>query len=77
MYNAFEKGFKDGYKRIIGIGSDLADLDSDLMLEALNVLERKETVFGPSEDGGYYLIGMNQLFPLTSLKTNLGLLRFC
>lgn len=63
MMNAFDASFKLGYKRVIGIGSDLPDLTSEVMIRGLKVLESNDTVFGPSEDGGYYLIGMNQMIP--------------
>ena len=62
MKNAFIAGFVAGYDHIIGIGSDLPDIKADLLKGALDALERKETVFGPAADGGYYLLGMNQLF---------------
>jgi rSAM/selenodomain-associated transferase 1 len=61
MKQAFEHGFKAGYKRIIGVGSDLPDLSADIMEEGLEALVDDDTVFGPSEDGGYYLVGMNQM----------------
>ncbi|MCH2230839.1 MAG: TIGR04282 family arsenosugar biosynthesis glycosyltransferase [Crocinitomicaceae bacterium] len=63
MMNAFEDGFAQGYKRIIGVGSDLPDLNAGLMELGLKTLEKNDTVFGPSEDGGYYLVGMRQSTP--------------
>lgn len=61
MYHAFEKGFEHGYDRIVGIGSDLPDLNAKMIKKALHMLSDHTTVFGPSEDGGYYLLGMNRL----------------
>ncbi|MGB0915147.1 MAG: TIGR04282 family arsenosugar biosynthesis glycosyltransferase [Crocinitomicaceae bacterium] len=63
MMNAFEDGFAKGYKRIIGVGSDLPDLTAEVMESGLKALKSSDTVFGPSEDGGYYLIGMRQSTP--------------
>lgn len=63
MMNAFDDSFKLGYKRVIGIGSDLPDLSSEIMTQGLKELESNNTVFGPSEDGGYYLVGMTRLIP--------------
>lgn len=63
MMNAFDSSFKLGYKRVIGIGSDLPDLNADVMTRGLKALESNDTIFGPSEDGGYYLIGMNKMVP--------------
>ena len=62
MQNAFQHGFNQGYKKIIGVGSDLPDLNADIMNEGLEALNDSNTVFGPSEDGGYYLIGMDQMY---------------
>jgi len=61
MKNAFEDGFKNGYKKIVLIGSDLPDINESIIKNAFEVLKFKDTVFGPAEDGGYYLIGMKRL----------------
>lgn len=63
MKNAINHGFHLGYERIVGVGSDLPDLTSGIIHEGLEALKTSNTVFGPSEDGGYYLIGMNQMIP--------------
>ncbi len=59
MEQAFLSGFKNGYKNIIIIGSDLYDLNREDLEEAFKALETFEYVLGPAEDGGYYLLGMN------------------
>lgn len=61
MSNAFQDGFSDGYENIILIGSDLPNISSEIIDLGLKELEEKEIVFGPAEDGGYYLIGMSKL----------------
>lgn len=63
MGTAFKHGFNLGYDRIIGIGTDLPDLNAEIMSEGLKNLKSVNTVFGKAEDGGYYLIGMNQWIP--------------
>jgi rSAM/selenodomain-associated transferase 1 len=63
MYNAFKDGFEDGYKNIVLIGSDLPDISTLHIEEGLAALEKNQVVFGPAEDGGYYLIGLSQLLP--------------
>ncbi|GAB4160090.1 MAG: TIGR04282 family arsenosugar biosynthesis glycosyltransferase [Winogradskyella sp.] len=63
MYNAFKDGFDDGYKTIVLIGSDLPDISTFHIENGLRALEKNPVVFGPAEDGGYYLIGLNQLLP--------------
>lgn len=59
MQNAFEKGFNDGYERIVLIGSDLPDISPEIIQKGFDALENNEVVFGPAEDGGYYLVGMS------------------
>lgn len=61
MKNAFANGFEQGYKRIIGIGSDLPDMNVGILEEAIQSLTDADTVFGPSADGGYYLLGMTKV----------------
>ncbi len=63
MKHAFQQGFDMGYDRIIGVGADLPDLSAEVMQEGLAALEANDSVFGPSEDGGYYLIGMREMIP--------------
>jgi len=63
MKNAFEEGFKNGYQNIIIIGSDLYDLQREDLEKAFQLLQEKHAVIGPATDGGYYLLGMNQLLP--------------
>ncbi|MDF1851706.1 MAG: TIGR04282 family arsenosugar biosynthesis glycosyltransferase [Verrucomicrobiales bacterium] len=46
------------------IGTDCVDLDQALFEEAWKALERKtDAVFGPTEDGGYYLLGIRKSQP--------------
>lgn len=61
MYNAFKSGFQQGYKKIIIIGSDIYDLNSETIEEAFKEMENSDFVIGPAEDGGYYLLGMKSL----------------
>ncbi len=61
MQHAFEFIFKLGHTKAIIIGSDCPTLDTTLLNKALYQLNNNEVVIGPSEDGGYYLLGMNKL----------------
>ncbi|MDP5157966.1 MAG: TIGR04282 family arsenosugar biosynthesis glycosyltransferase [Flaviramulus sp.] len=60
MKNAFAKGFENGYERIVLIGSDLPDISSKHIEISLETLNKTDVVFGPAEDGGYYLIGLTK-----------------
>lgn len=42
------------------IGADIPDVTSARVASAFKALGRAEAVFGPSEDGGYWLIGMRR-----------------
>lgn len=61
MENAFKNGFKAGYENIIIIGSDLYDLTPNHIRTAFAALKKNDTVIGPAEDGGFYLLGMKTL----------------
>lgn len=61
MKNAFEKGFKNGYDKIVIVGSDLATLESKDIEDAFKLLDENEVVIGPAEDGGYYLLGLKTI----------------
>lgn len=63
MQSAFEEAFQDGYESVCIIGSDCYALDEKAIEQAFNALENHDVVLGPSNDGGYYLLGMNQLHP--------------
>jgi len=57
MENAFEQIFQEGYERATLIGSDIPELSTALMYEAMAALDSHDAVIGPAADGGYYLIG--------------------
>lgn len=63
MKHAFKHSFKSGCNKMVLIGSDCPTLTSEIMEEAFDMLNDNDVVFGPSEDGGYYLIGMSSYKP--------------
>ncbi|MDG1805699.1 TIGR04282 family arsenosugar biosynthesis glycosyltransferase [Flavicella sp.] len=63
MLDAFKDGFSKGYEKIIIIGSDIYDLQTSHICKAFDDLEKFDTVLGPAQDGGYYLLGTKQLIP--------------
>lgn len=62
MANAFQWAFKQGYQKVCIIGSDCYELNLTILLEAFNALDQHQMVIGPALDGGYYLLGMTQLY---------------
>lgn len=61
MQHAFQNGFNEGYDNIILIGSDLPDISKEIIESGFESLHNNDIVFGPAEDGGYYLIGMSKM----------------
>lgn len=59
MADAFEQTFSDGFDRAVLVGTDLPDLPAEIVSEAIRHLDTHEAVIGPSDDGGYYLIGFS------------------
>jgi rSAM/selenodomain-associated transferase 1 len=61
MYNAMRDEIALGSRRVVLIGCDSPDLPPEYVRQAVHVLEAVPFVLGPSEDGGYYLIGASRL----------------
>lgn len=62
MDRALETAFGSGISTCCVIGSDSPDLPLSYLSRAFQALEqdRTDVVFGPAEDGGYYLVGMRR-----------------
>ncbi|MDN3204499.1 TIGR04282 family arsenosugar biosynthesis glycosyltransferase [Algoriphagus sediminis] len=58
MANAFAEVLAKGYEKVLLIGTDCGVLTSDLLDRGFEILDEKDLVIGPAQDGGYYLIGM-------------------
>ena len=63
MAGAFKEGFGEGFERILIIGSDCPEITHQIIEEGFDRLEQVDAVIGPSEDGGYYLIGSKTFIP--------------
>jgi hypothetical protein len=62
MNAAFEKICEEGCPVLL-IGSDCPYITPQIIEEASAALQSNDTVLGPTEDGGYYLIGMKKPHP--------------
>ena len=67
MRAAFQASFQRGARAAVAIGTDHPTLPVERVTQALERLkDRTSLVFGPAEDGGYYLLGLtwpwNHLF---------------
>jgi len=63
MHHAFTQAFDQGYTQAILIGSDLAEMDHHLLQQAFEAFQSHDAVIGPSDDGGYYLVGLQKALP--------------
>lgn len=52
-----------GYDRVMALNSDGPSLPLGYIQKAVRVLDQHDLVFGPAEDGGYYLVGLKKLEP--------------
>ncbi|SFM43617.1 TIGR04282 family arsenosugar biosynthesis glycosyltransferase [Marinobacter zhejiangensis] len=62
MSRALAEGLTQ-YPRVIIVGSDCPSVNAGYIDEALLALEQNDVVLGPSDDGGYVLIGTRKVVP--------------
>jgi uncharacterized protein len=79
----FERAFDLGGP-VLALGTDCIEVEADLLVQAFEELSYHDVVFGPTPDGGYYLIGLSvarpELFKSIRWSTPFTLddhLRFC
>ena len=65
MLNSIASACSSGFERTCIIGTDIPDLPSEILDEAFKSLLQNDVILGPSNDGGYYLIGMKK--PISQL----------
>jgi len=58
LSDSFKNAFKLGAKKVVVIGTDCPFVDKNNIQEAFLKLEKNDAVIGPTEDGGYYLLGL-------------------
>jgi rSAM/selenodomain-associated transferase 1 len=63
LANAFAQCFAAGHTGVIAIDSDTPTLPTNFLQQAIALLAmpKVDVVIGPSDDGGYYLIGLRAL----------------
>jgi rSAM/selenodomain-associated transferase 1 len=71
LKNAFCKAFKEGFSNVVAIGSDSPDLPANYLIESFEALDAHDTVIGPANDGGYYLIGFSKEGFITEVFDNI------
>ncbi len=62
IHNVFQCLFDKGYDKAVVTGSDSPDMPPGFIDEALSALDEPDVdiVFGPTHDGGYYLVAVNR-----------------
>lgn len=60
MQRAFEENLA-AFEKVVIVGTDSPGLTASIVEEAFEAMEGKDLVLGPSEDGGYYLIGLRRM----------------
>lgn len=55
--------FTHGYQKVLAINSDGPSLPAEYLTRAIGLLENHDVIFGPNDDGGYYLVGLLQPQP--------------
>lgn len=63
LIHAFQLMFDRGAESVIAIGTDCPDLTSEILTLAFTQLRTHHLSIGAATDGGYYLIGLDQLIP--------------
>jgi len=51
------------FQQVIVVGSDIPGIDQNLLDQASTELRNHDLVLGPAMDGGYYLIGLKNVYP--------------
>ena len=63
MGHSVQEMLHRGYRHVLIVGTDLADLRPGDFEEAFTALERGYAVLGPATDGGFYFIGLDRPCP--------------
>ena len=64
MRNAFQQTLAEGYDRAAVVGTDHPTLPPSFVRQSFDALQSDRAIcIGPSEDGGFYLLGMSAFYP--------------
>ena len=64
MLNAVSSCRKNGFEKIVIIGTDCLTLNEKVIARAFDELDHVDVVLGPCVDGGYYLIGLKKSYKM-------------
>lgn len=60
MQRQFATAFRQGYRQVVLLGSDLPELAVSDLQQAFAALDHSPLVLGPAVDGGYWLVGLTR-----------------
>lgn len=63
MSHAFQTALGTPYQSAVIIGTDIPGITAQLISSAMKSLQDHDVILGPTEDGGYYLIGLRSPTP--------------
>ena len=63
LYSLTKVLLRRGFKKVVLVDSDSPNLPSNYIIKAFDRLDKTDLTLGPSEDGGYYLIGVKSDTP--------------
>lgn len=58
--HAIQAVYDKGFENVITIGNDTPHLETSQLLKTAKHLETQKIILGPSNDGGYYLMGLHK-----------------
>lgn len=60
MHAAMTRALRQGCRQVVLVGTDIPDMQADHIQAAFEALETNDLVIGPSQDGGYWLVGLRR-----------------
>ncbi len=63
LTRAAQDAFAEAAESVVIIGADCPRLDEGILQKAFDALRGNDVVFGPAQDGGYYLVGLRKPMP--------------
>ncbi|MCK5125027.1 MAG: DUF2064 domain-containing protein [candidate division Zixibacteria bacterium] len=64
MDESFERCFKQGYEKVLFIGSRTPTLTHKMIQSAIDVLDKKDVAIGPTVEGRYYMLGFKGTYQI-------------
>lgn len=58
LTEAFDRQYASGWTRVFALGTDSPHLTTEDLTANFRLLDRNDLVLGPTEDGGYYAVGL-------------------